>query len=381
MSVAAPIWRSPEACLAAERPDGPMLFFAPQALTRSARRFLDGFPGLVTYAVKANPEPAVLLGLIGAGVRAFDVASCAEIDAVRALAPDAALHYHNPVKSRGEIAHALAAGVRTFALDSRAELEKLIAMADGRRLELSVRFRLPVPGAAYDFGAKFGADPEAAVALLRRAAEAGCDASLTFHPGTQCEDPRAWTTYIHAAARIAATAEIGLHRLNVGGGFPAALYGAEPDLAPFFQTIRMARDAAFPAAARPALVCEPGRAMAACCMALAARVKLVREDGAVFLSDGVYGGLDEFPVLGRARAFRVLDPEGRDRTGARRPMVFFGPTCDSVDRLPGTPEAPADIAEDDYVLFQGMGAYGSVTATQFNGFGALRTAVVTSLAA
>jgi ornithine decarboxylase len=40
---------------------------------------------------------------------------------------------------------------------------------------------------------------------------------------------------------------------------------------------------------------------------------------------------------------------------------------------------PCDLAEDDYLLFEGMGAYGSVTATQFNGFGALRTAIVSSL--
>ena len=373
MTVAAPIWRRPESYLAAETPDGPVLFFAPRELARSARRFLDGFPGLVTYAVKANPEPAVLLGLMAEGVRAFDVASCAEIDAVRALDPGAVLHYHNPVKSRGEIAYALMAGVRVFAVDCRAELEKLLALADGRRLELSVRFRLPVSGAAYDFGSKFGADPEAAAALLARAAEAGHDASLTFHPGTQCEDPAAWTAYVAAAGRIARAADVRLARLNVGGGFPAALYGPEPDLAPFFKAIASARDAAF-GDAGPALVCEPGRAMTASCMALAARVKLVRDDGAVFLTDGVYGGLDEMPVLGRARAFRVIDRTGAPRTGRLRPTIFFGPTCDSVDRLPGAPEAPADISEDDYLLFQGMVAYGSVTAPRFQRYGALRSA-------
>ena len=378
MTVSAPFWRTPEACLAEERPDGPVLFFAPEALRASARRFLDGFPGFTTYAVKANPEPAVLLGLIAAGVRGFDVASPAEIDAVRRLAPDAALHYHNPVKSRGEIAHALAAGVETFAADSMAELDKLCALAEGRALEISVRFRLPVSGAAYDFGSKFGADPDRAALLLAEAARRGHRASLTFHPGTQCEDPAAYAAYVAAAGRIAAKAGVRPHRLNVGGGFPAALYGPQPDLAPFFAAIAAARDAAF-GPDGPALVCEPGRAMTASCMALAARVKLVREDGAVFLSDGVYGGLDEMPVLGRARAFRVFDGEGRPRIGAPRPTVLFGPTCDSVDRLPGTPDAPADIAEDDYVLFQGMGAYGSVTATPFNGYGTLRSATVAAL--
>jgi ornithine decarboxylase len=378
MTTTAPIWRTPEAYLVAERPDAPVLFFAPAELARMARRFLTGFPGLTTYAVKANSEPVVLMTLIGAGVNAFDVASPAEIGLLRRLAPEAALHYHNPAKSRGEIAYALSEGVRVFAVDSRAELDKLVEVAGETRLEVSVRFKLPVKGAAYDFGAKFGATPDKAAALLARVVELGHTPSLTFHPGTQCETAEAWVAYILRAGEIAAAAGVRIARLNVGGGFPAALYGQDFDLEAMFGAIGAARDAAF-GADGPALVCEPGRAMAAPCMALAAEVKLVREDGAVFLNDGIYGGLDEMPVLGRARAFRVVTPEGVRREGAGRPAALFGPTCDSLDRLPGEPAVPADIAEGDYLVFEGMGAYGSVTATGFNGYGAIREAVVNEL--
>jgi ornithine decarboxylase len=383
MTTPAEVWRTPSAYLAAERPDAPVLFFAPSALTRSARRFLDAFPGLVTYAVKANSEAPVVMGLIAAGVRAFDVASPEEIALLRRLDPDAALHYHNPAKSRGEIGWALEQAVRVFSMDSVTELDKIASVAAAHgvaagEIEASVRFRLPVKGAAYDFGSKFGADPEKAADLLRRAAAHGFRTSLTFHPGTQCETAGAWVSYIHRAAEIAAAAGVRLERLNVGGGFPAAMYGADHDLEGFFAAIGAARDAAFPTD-RPGLVCEPGRAMVGDCMALAARVKLVREDGAIFLNDGIYGGLDEFPVLGKTHAFRVLDSEGRPRTGAPRPAVLFGPTCDSMDRLPGAPMAPSDVAEDDFFVFDAMGAYGSVTATRFNGYGGLRTALVASL--
>jgi len=57
----------------------------------------------------------------------------------------------------------------------------------------------------------------------------------------------------------------------------------------------------------------------------------------------------------------------------------FGPTCDSVDRLPGDVALPGDIAEGDHVLFQGMGAYSAATNTRFNGFGALTIATVLAL--
>lgn len=383
MTTTAAIWRNPESYLAAERPDAPVLFFAPAVLTASAKRFLTGFPGLVTYAVKSNSEPAVIMTLIAAGVKAWDVASPAEIELIRGLDPDAALHYHNPAKSRGEIGFALDHGVRTFSVDSVVELDKVAAIAAEKGVaaadvEISVRFKLPVRGAAYDFGAKFGASPEKAAALLRQAQGLGMVASLTFHPGTQCESADAWVSYIHQAARIAEDAGVALRRLNVGGGFPGALYGEHFDLEAIFDAIGVARDAAF-GHDGPPLVCEPGRGMVSGCMTLAARVKLVREDGAVFLNDGVYGALDEFPVLGRTHSYRVLTPEGLPREGDARPVIFFGPTCDSVDRLPGENLAPSGIAEDDVVVFEAMGAYGSVTATSFNGYGGLRSVLVSDL--
>ncbi len=58
------------------------------------------------------------------------------------------------------------------------------------------------------------------------------------------------------------------------------------------------------------------------------------------------------------------------------PRIVFGPTCDSVDRLPGEVALPADLAEGDYVIWQGMGAYSTVTNTRFNGFGDLMMATV-----
>ncbi|MGG7567223.1 type III PLP-dependent enzyme [Rhodovulum sp. DZ06] len=384
MSITAPVWTCPQAFIAAETPDEPAFLYAPSAATATAERFLDGFPGLVTYAVKSNPAPQVLLALIGAGLRGFDVASPAEIEMIRRLCPEAALHYHNPIKSRAELAFAVAHGVRAYAVDSAAELAKIAetvapdAVEGG--VELSIRFRLPVKGGVYDFGAKFGASEDKAAELLAEAARRGYVPSLSFHPGTQCESPDAFVRYIEAAGRIAAAAGVTIARLNVGGGFPAHRQAAPAPLETFFAAIDEAAQRTF-GDARPALVCEPGRAMVGDCMALVTRVKLVREDGAVFLNDGVYGGLAEAPVLGSATRAEVFDGNGEPRRGARRGRVVFGPTCDSVDRLPGEPLLPAAIREGDFVVFQGLGAYGGATVTAFNGYGPRRTELVEFLAA
>lgn len=379
MGLSKTIWTNPTEFLRNQQPENPVLFFSPSALQAAARRFIDGFPGMVTYAVKSNPGEEVVENLAAAGVRGYDCASGFEIDLIRRLAPDAAIHYNNPVRARAEIAYAVEKGVKSYSVDSKSELAKLIELVPAQDTEISVRFKLPVAGAAYNFGAKFGATAELATDLLRTVAEAGFIPSLTFHPGTQCTDPAAWETYIRTAADIARNAGVTIARLNVGGGFPShRLTGVIPQLEATFDLIDRVATEAF-GDARPMLVCEPGRALCGDAFTLAARVKAVRDDTHVFLNDGVYGSLTELPLIGVIDRIEVLSPEGDKRDGAAQGRIVFGPTCDSVDRLPGEVPLPSDIAEGDYVIVQGMGAYSVVTNSRFNGFGELSLATVLSL--
>jgi ornithine decarboxylase len=379
MGLSKTIWTNPTEYLRHEQPENPVLFFAPSAAQAAARRFIDGFPGMVTYAVKSNPGEAMVENLAAAGIRGYDCASPFEIDLIRRLAPDAAIHYNNPVRSRVEIAYAVERGVKSYSVDSQSELAKLIELVPAEGTEISVRYKLPVAGAAYNFGAKFGATVELATELLREVAAAGFIPSLTFHPGTQCTDPHAWEAYIREGANIARAAGVTIARLNVGGGFPNhRLQAVVPQLEATFQLIDRVATEAF-GADRPLLVCEPGRALCGDAFALAARVKALRDGTHVFLNDGVYGALTELPMIGVIDRMEVLSPTGEKRTGEALPRIVFGPTCDSVDRLPGELPLPADIAEGDFVIWQGMGSYSTVTNTRFNGFGDLQMATVLSL--
>jgi ornithine decarboxylase len=379
MGLSKTIWTNPTEFLRTQQPENPVLFFAPSAAQAAARRFIDGFPGMVTYAVKSNPGEAMVENLAAAGIRGYDCASPFEIDLIRRLAPDAAIHYNNPVRARHEIAFAVARGVKSYSVDSQSELAKLIEMVPVDGTEISVRFKLPVAGAAYNFGAKFGATSELAVDLLKTVAEAGFIPSLTFHPGTQCTDPAAWEFYIREAAVIADNAGVTIARLNVGGGFPShRLEAIVPQLEATFELIDRVATEAF-GDKRPLLVCEPGRALCGDAFALAARVKALRDGTHVFLNDGVYGSLTELPMIGVIDRMEVLSPDGNRRTGAPQPRIVFGPTCDSVDRLPGELSLPSDLAEGDFVIWHGMGSYSTVTNTRFNGFGELQMATVLGL--
>ena len=335
MGLSKTIWTNPTEYIRNVQPDNPVLFFDPAVAQANARRFIDGFPGMVTYAVKANPGEEMIENLAAAGIRGYDCASSFEIDLIRRLAPDAAIHYHNPVRARHEITHAVEKGVKSYSVDSKSELAKLIEMVPPEGVEISVRFKLPVAGAAYNFGSKFGATAEVAVELLKTVAAAGFVPSLTFHPGTQCTDPMAWGTYITEAAEIAAKAGVTIARLNVGGGFPShRLNAVAPELEAIFHTIDRVATESF-GDNRPLLVCEPGRALCGDAFTLAARVKSIRDGEHVFLNDGVYGTLIELTQIGLIDRTQVISPAGDQRKAKLVNRIVFGPTCDSIDRLPG----------------------------------------------
>ncbi|WP_417274196.1 type III PLP-dependent enzyme [Celeribacter halophilus] len=376
MGLSKTIWATPSDYLRTHAPEHPVLFFSPSTLQSTARRFIKGFPGLVTYAVKSNPDEGVLANLVAAGVKGFDVASPVEMDTIARIAPGAAMHYNNPVRSRTEILHAVKTGVKSYSVDSHSELVKLGELVPADGVEISVRFKLPVEGAAYNFGAKFGATEELAAELLTLAAQLGFTPSLTFHPGTQCTDPHAWDKYIRAAAGIARKADVKIARLNVGGGFPSHRLNKEmPQLETTFDLIgRVAREAF--GDDMPALVCEPGRGLVAESYSLVTRVKAIRDDAHVFLNDGIYGGLSELHLVGVIDRIAVFGPEGTKREGPTVLRTVFGPTCDSVDKLPSDLAFPETMEEEDHVIFYGLGAYSLATATQFNGFGQITVETV-----
>lgn len=361
------LWPSHVAHLTRAEPDHPVIYLSPATLQATARQFCTGFDGLVTYAVKANDRAEVLDNLVAAGITAFDVASPGEMAAARAASGKAGLHYNNPVRSAAEIAQGIGYGVASWSVDHLAELDKLGAVP--RSCEIAVRFALPVSGAAYDFGDKFGATPDQAVTMLQEVVRQGWTPALCFHPGTQCEDAAAWAAYIAQAAQIAARAGVRIARLNVGGGFAANRQGRPQDLGAVFATIKTAIKTAF-GTVQPALVCEPGRAMVSEAFVLATRIKALRNSGkTVFLNDGIYGGLTDLRDMGLTGRVSVIAPDGTGRRAEPTPRVVFGPTCDSLDRLPDGLMLAGDAAVGDYVLFAGMGAYSVAMSTRFNGYG------------
>lgn len=320
------------------------------------------------YAVKANPEPAVLRAVLAAG-GGFDVASPAEITACLAEgARPGSLSYGNPIKKPADIAFAYARGVREFTTDAEADLRAIAEHAPGA--SVSVRIHVDGPASITPFGRKFGCDPGAAISLLRLGNELGLDASgIAFHVGSQQPDPSAWDTGIAAAAKIAA--EFPLRRLNIGGGFGISYRDPVPSIAEYTAAVRSSLAAHFPDGA-PRLAFEPGRAVVGPAGLIRTSVVLVADRGGhrwIYLDVGRYNGLAE--TENEAIPYRFDAPPGE-----RGPVVLAGPTCDGDDVLyQHIPyELPLSLTPGDTLDILDTGAYtASYSSVAFNGIEPLRT--------
>jgi len=341
-------------------------------------QFRCGFPGKVGYAVKANGEALVLEHLCRAGIDFFDAASISEITLVRRVHAAAAIFYDNPVKSADEIQRAYGQhGVRSFALDDEIELAKIASViGNDPSVQLTVRFRIRGSYAAQDLSRKFGADPEEAAILLQKVKAAGYRPALTFHPGSQCYSPRAYTDYIHAAAIIARSAGVAIVMLNAGGGFPAGYRNSRlPPLDDFFSAIETQFRRWF-AGSGCTLVCEPGRGLVASAASLLTRVRHRRKNiNTLFLNDGIYGGFMEQVVSYFELPTRVYRGT-RPVLDSPAEFTVYGPTCDSSDCFTEKILLPRSIAAGDWIEFGLTGAYGSATTTRFNGYSSEQYAIV-----
>ena len=182
--------------------------------------------------MKANPSRWVIETLVEAGVRAFDVASIAEIELVRSVSDDARLAFMHPVKSRSAITKAyFDHGVRTFSLDCVEELNKILDATGGADdLNLIVRMAVSADGAAYTLSGKFGVSSDQAPALLlatRQAVKEGL-MGVSFHVGSQCMRPTAYQAAMAQVGRSISRAGVIVDVVDVGGGFPSVYPGMVP---------------------------------------------------------------------------------------------------------------------------------------------------------
>ncbi len=283
-----------------EKPPTPCLVMDLAQVAKCYQALHQAFPkAAIHYAVKANPERGVLQTLFGQGA-SFDIASPAELQACLSLGISLQrLSYNNTIKKAQDIAEAYRAGVRLFAFDSFAELEKLACYAPGA--EVICRILVENTGAEWPLSRKFGCEPELALELLAHAQTLGLNpVGVSFHVGSQQTQPSAWDKALKRAAALFRRASVALELLDIGGGLPAHYRSRTkvPALSVYAEAIHHSVRKHF-GAYPPKLMLEPGRSLVADAGVIQSEVVLISKKSLhdslrwVYLDIGKFGGLAE----------------------------------------------------------------------------------------
>ncbi|HKX06674.1 MAG TPA: type III PLP-dependent enzyme [Stellaceae bacterium] len=365
--------------LHSRREDGPCLVVDLDLVRDNYLAFAKALPDTrVFYAVKANPAAEVLGLLVKLG-SCFDTASVAEIEMVLAAGATAErISYGNTIKKERDIARAHALGVRLYAVDCVAEVEKVARAAPGSRV--FCRILSDCIGAEWPLSRKFGCEPAMAADVLEHAHRLGLEAyGVSFHVGSQQRNPHAWDRALASAAAVfRACGERGLtlSMVNLGGGFPTKYLKNVPTVKTYGSAIFRALRRHF-GNAIPETIIEPGRGMVGNAGVIETEVVLVSRKSEsddvrwVYLDIGKFGGLAE--TMDESIRYPIRTPRDGDECG---PCVLAGPTCDSADVLyEKEPYAlPVSLEIGDKLLIEGTGAYtATYSSVAFNGFAPLKT--------
>jgi len=300
----------------------------------------------------------------------FDCASDREITEVLPISKK--IVYAQPCKKISDIRIAQARGITRTVVDSVEEVEKLAeAKWEG---EILVRLLVSDGGSKQPFSKKFGA-PQAWLPKMYDTAKS-LKLNMTgfsFHVGSECENPRQFGDAISDcknAQEVAKQFGFNLSVMDIGGGFLPNRLKFES----VAEEIRTAKNYYLPEKSIE-WIAEPGRFLAGPTHTLYTTVigkkpawpePELASDPAwrITIDESVYGCFSNIPFDHQRPVLeRIRDSLDGER---RRPTIVFGRTCDSGDCLGQIPMLEVEVG--DVLLIRNMGAYTTVTASEFNGF-------------
>ena len=186
------------------------------------------------YAVKCNPDPAIVRTLMCLGCN-FDCASRGEIELVQRIMrtlpnemPRPEIVYANPTKARGHVIDAVCRGVRMMTFDNVAEVRKCASVS--KKIQLIMRIITDDSGSQCRLSSKFGAPPSQWPILLAEAKQCGLDVvGVSFHVGSGCRDATRYEMALRDCRTLfdMARKDFGFEMtiLDIGGGFPGETHG------------------------------------------------------------------------------------------------------------------------------------------------------------
>jgi len=299
----------------------------------------------------------------------FDCASGMELEAAAKLFdPKDYTHstvFANPCKPPRDLMTAMRLGSGPTVVDSVEEIEKLAA--SGWNRGSLIRIAVEDQGSKMPFSKKFGASLDILPQIKTIARSLNQEIKgISFHVGSGCLNPLQYSKAIQMAL-LSLGHFTDTQIVDIGGGF-------ESSPQKFIHASKFIKESmkSIPPSLNIKWIAEPGRFMATEFQDLF--VPVIGKKPAVngkgwryTIDESLYGQFSCIPFDRVTPSWVRVKMSQNEKIRKRNAGVLFGRTCDSVDMIAQTPDME-ELEVGDWLWFPHMGAYTSVTATEFNGF-------------
>jgi len=355
----------------------PVYIYSTATLSRHVGVFRDGLAQLadplIAFAVKANPNAAVLATLAKLGLGA-DVVSAGEL--LRALAagiPANRIVFSGVGKTADEMRIALEKGIYQFNLESEPEAEMLsqVALSLGRKAPVAYRINPDVDAGTHakistgKSENKFGIPYGRALASYAAARDLpGLDVQgVAVHIGSQLTDLKPLeAAFVKVGALIASLREAGhdIRTADLGGGLGVPYDPSQPlppspaEYGAMVTRVTQGWDVR--------LMFEPGRLIVGNAGVLLSQVVRVKQGAQApfVIVDAAMNDLLRPSLYDAWHDIRAVHPKG-DRAAAN----VVGPVCETGDTFAMHRDMDV-VAAGDLVAFMTAGAYGATMASTYN---------------
>ncbi len=355
----------------------PVYVYSAATLRRHARVLKEALAELgnplIAYAVKANPNPAVLSVLAREGLGA-DIVSIGEYRAARAARIDPQTILFSGVgKTADEMAEAIAGGLKQFNLESLEEAHTLSIVARSMDAIAPVALRINPDVEAGTHAKittgtsdnKFGIPAAQAVSAFQELRDLPNlkVTGITVHIGSQLTSLAPLQAAFERLGSIIGTLrsegfELEMADLGGGLGVPYGPGQPEPPTPQAYGEMvrRVTRDWNI------RLAFEPGRLISGNAGVLLTRVVRVKpgETHPWLIVDAAMNDLMRPALYDAYHHVEAVRPSGK-RTTAH----VVGPVCESGDTFAMAREMDA-VAEGDLIVFRTAGAYGAAMSSGYN---------------
>ena len=345
---------------------------------------------LICYAVKANPNRAILKLLADAGA-GFDIVSGGELFRVLAAGPAGAgakCTFAGVGKSPEEIEYALEQRVYSFNIESQSELECIdrIASASSLRAPVALRVNPDVNPHTHEYIAtgsrenKFGIALDNIASVYERAAKMrNIDiAGVQMHIGSQITKAAPFATAIRKMVPIVRDlkSKYGIRFFSIGGGMGIIYRRALESGSGKWWHDHSGESSAFSirdyasAIMLPLrdldirILVEPGRFLVGNAGVLLTRVLYIKQSGAKKFVI-VDAGMNDLIRPALYHSYHEIVPCRGSVSDAMERIDIVGPVCESGDFFALNREMP-ELHQGNLLAIMSAGAYGFAMASNYN---------------